>query len=80
MNEVRMDECAARLQPLVDQYKNPDLRFDRNNLIMSWRQKISFKKGFFALIEVLADTKRCFKKTLNTFYSQSLNFNMIIMK
>ena len=36
MNEVRMDECAARLQPLVDQYKNPDPRFERNNPIMSW--------------------------------------------
>ena len=24
MNEVWMDECAARLQPQVDQYKNPD--------------------------------------------------------
>ena len=23
-NEAWMDECAARLQPLVDQYKNPD--------------------------------------------------------
>ena len=48
MNEAWMDECAARLQPLVDQYKtrqhqtfaiekNP--RFDRNNPIMSWGQK-----------------------------------------
>ena len=36
MNEGWIDEYAARLQPLVDQYKNPDLRFDRNNLIMSW--------------------------------------------
>jgi len=24
MNEAWKDECAARLQPLVDQYKNPD--------------------------------------------------------
>ena len=24
MNEAWMDECAARLQLLVDQYKNPD--------------------------------------------------------
>ena len=24
MNEAWTDECAARLQPLVDQYKNPD--------------------------------------------------------
>jgi len=24
MNEAWMDACAARLQPLVDQYKNPD--------------------------------------------------------
>ena len=24
MYEAWMDECAARLQPLVDQYKNPD--------------------------------------------------------
>ena len=24
MNEAWMDECAARLQPLLNQYKNPD--------------------------------------------------------
>jgi len=24
MNEAWIDECVARLQPLVDQYKNPD--------------------------------------------------------
>ena len=24
MNEAWMDECAARLQPLVDKYKDPD--------------------------------------------------------
>jgi len=24
MNEAWMDECAARLQPLVDKYKNPE--------------------------------------------------------
>ena len=24
MNEAWMDECAARLQPVLDQYKNPD--------------------------------------------------------
>ena len=49
MNEAWMDECAARLQPLVDQYKKPRQhqtfaiekipRFDRNNPIMSWGQK-----------------------------------------
>ena len=54
MNEAWMDECAARLQPLVDQYKNPEKhqtfaiekipRFDRNNPIMSWGQKNLFKK------------------------------------
>jgi len=48
VNEAWMDECAARLQPLVDQYKNPNNspnfrnrkipRFDRNNPIMSWGQ------------------------------------------
>ena len=40
-------ECAARLQPLADQYKTPTtpnfrnrkiLRFDLNNWIMSWGQ------------------------------------------
>ena len=54
MNEAWMDECAARLQPLVDKYKDPDntkiekiSRFYRNNPIMSWGQKkISFKKNF----------------------------------
>jgi len=54
MNEAWMDECAARLQPLVDQYKKPRQhqtfaiekipRFDRNNPIMSWGQKNLFKK------------------------------------
>ena len=50
MNEAWMDECAAILQPLVEQYKpiqyNTNLtRFDRNNPIMSWGQKkISFEK------------------------------------
>ena len=55
MNEAWMDECAARLQPLVDQYKKPRQhqtfaiekipRFDSNNPIMSLGQKkISFKK------------------------------------
>ena len=48
MNEAWMDECAARLQPLVDQYKPRQHqtfaiekipRFDRNNPIMSWGQK-----------------------------------------
>ena len=43
MNEAWKDECAARLQPLVDQYKlkkTPNFRnrkiprFDRNNPIM----------------------------------------------
>ena len=52
MNEVWMDEYAARLQPLVDQNKNPDNqtfakekipRFDRNHPIMSWGQKNLFK-------------------------------------
>ena len=44
MNEAWMNECAARLQPLADQYKTPSTpnfrnrkipRFDRNNPIMS---------------------------------------------
>ena len=46
INEAWMDECAARLQPLVDKYKpmshiTPNIhnrkipRFDRNNPIMS---------------------------------------------
>jgi len=51
MNEAWMDECAARLQPLVDQYKPRQHqtfaiekipRFDRNNPIMSWGQKNLF--------------------------------------
>ena len=54
MNEAWMDECAARLQPLVDQYKPRQRqtfaiekipRFHRNNPIMSWGQKISLKKN-----------------------------------
>ena len=50
LNEAWMEECAAILQPLVEQYKpiqyNTNLpRFDRNNPIMSWGQKkISFEK------------------------------------
>ena len=56
MNEAWMDECAARLQPLVDQYKPREHktfaiekipRFDRNNPIMSWGQKISFKNFIY---------------------------------
>ena len=50
MNEAWMGECAARLQPLVDQYKKHQTfaiekipRFDRNNPIMSWGQKNLFK-------------------------------------
>ena len=51
MNEAWMDEWAARLQPLVDQYKPRQHqtfaiekipRFDCNNLIMSWGQKNLF--------------------------------------
>ena len=51
MNEAWMDECAARLQPLVDQYKPREHktfaiekipRFDCNNPIMSWGQKNLF--------------------------------------
>ena len=53
MNEAWMDECAARLQPLVDQYKPRQHqtfviekipRFDRNNSIMSLGQTNLFKK------------------------------------
>ena len=48
MNKAGMDECAARLQPLVDQYKPRQHqtfaiekipRFDRNKPIRSWGQK-----------------------------------------
>ena len=48
MNKAWMDEFAARLQPLVDQYKYPDnqtfaiekiSRFDRSNPIMSGQKK-----------------------------------------
>ena len=53
MNEAWMNECAARLQPPVDQYKPRQqqtfaleniLKFDRNNPIMSWGQKKSLLK------------------------------------
>jgi len=53
MNEAWMDECAARLQLLVDKYKPRQHqtfaiekipRFDRNNPIMSWGQKKSLLK------------------------------------
>ena len=40
MNEAWMDECAARLQPLVNQHQTFAIekipRCDRNNPIMSW--------------------------------------------
>ena len=51
MNEAWIDECATRLQPLVNQYKpiqhqtfaiEKIPRFDRNNPIMSWGQKNLF--------------------------------------
>ena len=51
MNEAWMDECAARLQPLVDQSKTPTTlnfrnrkipRCDLNNPSMSWGQKHLF--------------------------------------
>ena len=54
MNEAWIDECAARLQPLVDQYKTRQHqtfaiekipRFDRNNPIMSWGQKSLFYRS-----------------------------------
>jgi len=55
MNEAWMDECAARLQPLVDQYKNPgnnklSQKKKFRNLIVTTRscpedKKISFKKS-----------------------------------
>ena len=57
MNEAWMDECAARLQPLVDQYKpiqhqtfaiEKIPRFDLNNPIMSWGQKNLFLKVYLA--------------------------------
>ena len=48
-NEAWMDECAARLQPLVDQYKPKQhqnfaiiRRSDHNNSIMSWGQQNLF--------------------------------------
>ena len=53
MNEAWMDDCAARLKPLVDQHKAQTtptfcnrkiLRFDRNNPIHSLGQKIYFWK------------------------------------
>ena len=53
MNEAWMDECAARLQPLVDQYKPRQHqifaiekipRFDRNNPISPGDEKKSLLK------------------------------------
>ena len=51
VNEAWMDECAARLQPLVDQYKTQTIhqtfaieKF--RDLIMSWGQKKSLLKVF----------------------------------
>ena len=46
MNEAWMDECVARLQPLVDKYKDTD-NTNRNDLIVTTRscpgdKKISF--------------------------------------
>jgi len=43
-----LDECAARLQPLVDQYKpRQHQTFAIEKFpIMSWGQKIFFKKVF----------------------------------
>jgi len=48
-----MDKCAARLQPLEDQFKTPETRqtfaiekiprFDHNNPIMFWGQKKSLR-------------------------------------
>ena len=73
MNEAWMDECAARLQPLVDQHKAQTtptfcnrkiLRFDRNNLILSLGSKNLFKKisAYF------------FRKNEKTFNSTKLTF------
>ena len=51
INEALTNECAARLQPLADQYKTPTTpnfrnrkipRFDRNNPIMSMEKKYLF--------------------------------------
>jgi len=51
MNEACIDECAARLQPLVDQYKPKQYQTfaiekfrDRNNPIISWWQKNLIEK------------------------------------
>ena len=56
MNEAWRDECAARLQLLVAQYKprkhqtfaiEKIPRFDHNNPIMSWGQKNLFYLNLF---------------------------------
>ena len=63
-NEAWMDECDARLQPLVDQYKPIQhqtfaiiRRSDRNNPIMSWGQQNLFLKRDFEkpLLEIFID-------------------------
>ena len=52
MNEAWMDECAARLQPLVDQYKTAQTTPNFRNLVVTTRlcpgdKKISFKNKKF---------------------------------
>ena len=66
-----MDECAARLQPLVDQYKPRQHqtfaiekipRFDRNNPIMFWGQKKIFEKNKYQRFTPLGDKDIWFRK------------------
>ena len=70
MNEAWMDECAARLQSLVDQYKPRQHqtfaiekipRFDRNNPIMFWGLK-SLKKNKYQRFTPLRDKDIWFRK------------------
>ena len=64
-NEAWTDECAARLQPLADQYKTPttvnfrNKKFDRNNPIMSRGQKYLFLKRIHSLKYLRSTTLGC---------------------
>ena len=87
MNEAWTDKCAARLQPLTDQYKNPYStapnnpnrkisRFDRNNPTMPWGQKHLFLDILFleqsAIFEIMSPVL-----TWGLFELRLLRFNYI---
>ena len=58
INEAWMDECAARLQPLADQYKNPDntkLSHQKKfrDLIVTTRSCPGDKKSLIIIITII---------------------------